>query len=95
MKGSAMTDAAPSITHPAKTLLANVTGDVMVLDFGEIEVGDLILFGGHLIRRVLSRPRDRRSGDYYMYLTESLDGVSRGEFQAEVGSARLVLRPTH
>jgi len=78
-----------------RVLLPDVTGDLLVLDLADVEVGDLVFYSGHLVRRVLTRPRDDKRGDAYVYEVEAPDGRgARGSFQSQVGQSRLLLRPT-
>lgn len=85
------------ITHAAKVLARDFRGDLMVVDIGEVEVHDLIFYSGHLIRRVLTRPRDRMKTEntnrVFVYETESLDTDTTSKFQTAVGTAVLILRP--
>lgn len=84
--------------HAAQVLLASVTGALLVLDIAAIEVGDLVFFSGHLIRRVATTPRDHRlrinGSDRFEFEVARLDTGSRGRFSVEVGTSLLVLRPT-
>ena len=89
------------ILHKARNLFPGVTGDVMIVDTGEIEEGDLIFLAGCLIVRALTRPRDRLVPDggerRYKYDNEYVDSYGlrqRGWFMLDVGQPRLILRPT-
>ncbi len=89
-------------THPT-VILANVSGTLMTADIDDVEVGDLMFMGGHLVRRVWTRPSERpfRVGQdgfrrwQGLKVDEPTDGsAARGQFQTAEGQSCLILRPT-
>jgi hypothetical protein len=86
-------------THPT-TVLAELSGTLMSLDIDDVEAGDIMFMGGHLVRRVWTRPRDRtyRQSTTFrtwqgLKLDQPTDGsVARGEFQTAIGTAVLIFR---
>ncbi len=70
----------------------------MTVDIDDVEVGDIMFMGGHLVRRVCTRPSERTYRVNHEYRTwESArlgDPLPNGECQTAVGQACLILRPT-
>lgn len=86
-------------THTLK-VLAELSGTLMTLDIDDVERGDIMFMGGHLVRRVWTRPSERTyrvNHEFRVWqglkLDQPTDGsVARGEFQTAIGTAVLVFR---
>jgi hypothetical protein len=84
----------------ATTVLAALSGTLMSVDIDDVELGDIMFMGGHLVRRVWTRPRDRTYHANHEFrawqglkLNEPINGsAARGEFQTAIGAAVLIFR---
>ena len=88
--------------HSLKILATDLRGDLMIVDIDDVEIGDIIFMGGHLIRRVWTRPSERtvRESEFESFrvwqglrLDQPTDGsAARNLYQTAVGQACPVFR---
>jgi hypothetical protein len=82
--------------------LAELSGTLMSVDIDDVLVGDVMFMGGHLVRRVGTKPSDDRfrvgQDGFRRWQPLKLDSgpdasTSTGHFQTAEGQACLILRP--
>jgi hypothetical protein len=84
-------------------VLAELSGSLMSVDSGDVEVGDIVFLGGSCIRRVWTKPRvpsipAQADPDHYYWQGLALDAptdgsVARYNYQMPIGQKRLIFRP--
>lgn len=90
-------------THATRTL-APLTGTLMTVDIDDVQIGDVMFMGGHLVRRVTTVPSERtyrkdHMDSFRVWLGIKVDealgqrGTIAGEYNTPVGQACLIMRP--
>lgn len=79
-----------------------VEGTLMSVDIEDVQVGDIVFLGGHLIRRAGTRPADKTyrhgNAEYRVWTAQRLedpaDPAFGSEFNTLAGTSLLIVRPT-